>query len=110
MLKQKREEMRKIKAALTFYVVSFIGIHIVFFLIEPKSYFSIEISKSISGQNGLTGFIAIFFFLTVLGSVISLIGHMCSGGLINVAKEFEHKGFWKSIRAIFLGKPKDRDS
>jgi amino acid permease len=105
---EKKEKMNKIKAILCFYVISFIGIYAIYLFVEPKSYFSTEISRSINGQNGLTGFIALAFFVTVFGAVIFLSSHICGGGILNIAKEFEHGGFWKGIRTLFLGKPKNR--
>mgnify|MGYP003109546604 CR=1 FL=1 len=98
--------MRKIKAILIFYVISFIGMYFSYLFIEPKSYFSIQLSRSIGGQNGLVGFIAIIFFLTISGFVILLISHICDGGILKIVKESKSEGFWKGIKILFLGKPK----
>jgi len=91
-------------AVFSFYLVSFLGMYLVFILGIDDSNFSMEMSKNVKGQNGAEGFLIVAFFISVAGGVLLLVNFICGNIFLKAAKEFEQKGIFAGLKMLFLGK------
>lgn len=95
--------MQKIMAFFLFYLVSYVGVYLVYVFVEPASSFSIQIAENVRGQNGVSGFIELTIYISVVGGAVLLVNFLCGNSVLKTAQLIEQKGLLAGLKAFFLG-------